>query len=261
MKTAAIRLLFFFIIAEQAFAGSLPVYPKSEKPVQKIFEGEKLVYGIHYMGIRIGTATATVSDVGPPEVPEVYRITIEVESAPWIDLIYKVRDIHHTEIDRKTLYSVRYEKNVSEGPRKAKSAVAFDQKAHKVVYQKDGSGTGETDDIPPGTQDEISCGYWFRTLEIQSGTSVYIPVHSDHQNWDLEVRIGETSEMEIDGIGRFTAVEVEPVMDFEGIFFRRGKIKGWISLDERRIPLEMKVSIPVLGKVRARLAEYYPGKN
>ena len=261
MKTAAIRLILFLMITERVFAGSLPVYPASEKPVQKIFEGEKLVYGIYYMGIRIGTATATVSDAGPPEVSDVYRITIEVESAPWVDIIYKVRDIHHTEIDRKTLYPVRYEKNVSEGPRKVKNAVVFDQKTHHVVYQNDGQNTGEEYEIPPGTQDEVSCGYWFRTLEIQPGTSVYIPVHSDHQNWDLEVRIGEISEMEIDGIGSFTAVEVEPVMDFEGIFFRRGKIKGWMSLDERRIPLEMKVSIPVLGKIKARLTEYHPGKN
>ena len=46
---------------------------------------------------------------------------------------------------------------------------------------------------------------------------------------------------------------------FEGFFVRRGKVRGWMSMDERRIPLVMKVKVPVLGEVVATLSGYEPG--
>jgi hypothetical protein len=48
---------------------------------------------------------------------------------------------------------------------------------------------------------------------------------------------------------------------FEGFFVKRGKIRGWMSMDEQRIPLVMKVKVPILGNVTANLVRYEPGRD
>ena len=95
---------------------------------------------------------------------------------------------------------------------------------------------------------------------MKSDAKVSIPVNADEKNWDLEVGAKGVREMKLGGVGVFQAIEIEPVVLFEGFFVRRGKVRGWMSMDERRIPLVMKVKVPVLGEVTATLVQYEPGR-
>ena len=113
--------------------------------------------------------------------------------------------------------------------------------------------------VPQNVQDQISCCYWLRLQDLKADSKIMIPVNADEKNWDLEVVTHGVKEMTIDSVGVFQAVEVEPIILFEGFFVRRGKVHGWMSMDERRIPLVMKVKVPVLGEVVATLVGYEPG--
>ena len=57
-------------------------------------------------------------------------------------------------------------------------------------------------------------------------------------------------------LGTFQAFQIEPMAAFQGIFIRRGKIRGWLSADEKRLPLMMKTKVPVLGTVAVILTSY-----
>ena len=100
-----------------------------------------------------------------------------------------------------------------------------------------------------------------RLLVPASGceAKITIPVNADEKNWELNVVTHKIQERKVEGVGIFQAIEVEPILMFEGFFVRRGKVRGWMSMDERRIPLVMKVNIPVLGSVKAILTKYEPG--
>jgi hypothetical protein len=238
----------------------LPVFPEAA-PAKKLWVGEKLVYAISYLGVPVGRAEAEVRGIIQFKNRKAYHVVTKVRSYTVIDFFYKVRDEHHSYIDTETLASLRYEKNIHEGRRQEKETIEFDPGKKTAAYlDAEGRVTHEME-VPEGIQDAMSCGYWSRSVEISPNSSLFIPVNAEKRNWNLEVKFYDSRPMEIEGVGSFLALESEPLMEFQGIFFRRGKIRGWISLDARRIPLRMKVKIPVLGQVSAVLKEYTPGKN
>lgn len=241
-------------------AGEEPVFSPVEEPARKLFVGEKLVYQIRYLAFPIGKAEAEVKEIRNIRGRDAYHIVVKVRSYFVIDLVYKVRDEHHSFMDVEKLNSLGYKKDIREGPRRLKKSMAYDPARHRAVFL-DEQGSQKGMPVPDHVQDEVSCGYWFRTLPLKPRSSIFIPVHADERNWNLEVKLYNRERVKIPGIGEFEALEVEPLMEFQGIFFKRGRIRGWISLDNRRIPLKMKVKIPVLGSVVSELVEYSPGRD
>lgn len=191
---------------------------------------------------------------------DAYHVEINIRSKTILDWIYRVRDTHHSYIDAEKIHSLRYEKTIQEGRYWTDEVMEYDQTANigKFYSKKDNSRKEMF--IPKDVQDQISCGYYYRTLDVKPGTKATIPVNADEKNWDLEVLAHEVREMKIEGMGTFRAIEVEPIIMFEGFFVRRGKVRGWMSMDERRIPVVMKVKIPVLGDVTATISDYDPGR-
>jgi len=236
-----------------------PVFPKVEKPQAKLFPGEKLTYKIFYLGLPVGEAIAQINEIVTVNGRRAYPIDVTVHSYRAIDFLYKVRDEHRSFLDVETFASLKYEKKIHEGRKKQHEIIEYDQDRHTASYFFPDTGIRKVMAIPEQVQDQLSCGYFFRTLEIKPESSVFVPVNADFKNWSLEVKLHQSAPMKIEEVGTFDALEAEPLIQFQGIFVKKGKIHGWLSLDERRIPLKMKVKVPVLGSVTAELIEYQPG--
>jgi hypothetical protein len=235
MKKAALAFFLCGLLIPAGFAENAEtVFPPSEKSAGKIFLGEKIKFEVRYAGIPVGEAEATVKEIVKVNDRDAYHIEINVRSRAILDWIYKVRDTHHSYIDAERFHSLRYEKKIKEGRYWTDESMEYDQEGH------------------------VGC-YWLRLQDLKPDSKVMIPVNADEKNWDLEVVTKGVREMKIDDVGIFQALEVEPIVLFEGFFVRRGKVRGWMSMDERRIPLLMKVKVPVLGEVVAELAAYEPG--
>jgi len=228
---------------------------------QKLSVGERLVYSVRWLGIEVGRGEAEVKEIVPIRGREAYHVVVNVRSAPILDWIYKVRDVHHSYIDVERLHSLRYEKILKEGRYRADEVMEYDQEHHTATYFSRRNGSRKEMQIPPDIQDQLSCGFWFRLQDLRPDSKIYIPVNADEKNWDMEVKILRPTKVKLPGFQEWEAVEVEPEIQYQGIFVKRGRIRGWIALDERRIPLKMKVKIPVLGSITARLIEYRPGSK
>ena len=252
-------ILCFFTAAAQA--ADTPPFPAVKVPAQKLFPGEKMRYAISYLGLTIGHAEAEVKALETYEGRPAYRIEVSVKSNPVIDLIYKVRDEHKTWIDAEKLRPLRYEKKIHEGRTQASEIQSFDYAALKARNLSPEGKVVKEADIPETVQDQLSCGYVFRMREIKPETTESLPVYADGKIWKLDVVLKDQELLKIPGIGIFSALEAEPEIAFQGIFVKKGKIRGWLSLDERRIPLKMETAVPVLGKVKAELESYQPGEG
>ena len=223
-------------------------------PPQKLYVGERLVYSVRWLGIEVGKGEAEVKEIATLRGRKTYHLVVHVRSTPILDWIYKVRDVHHSFMDVEKLHSLRYEKILREGHYRADEVMEYDQEKHSATYFSRLNGSRKEMLIPPDVQDQLSCGFWFRLQRLEPHTQIYIPVNADEKNWDMEIKIlGRTH---LPGFGTSEAMEVEPEIRYQGLFVKRGKIRGWIGLDERQIPLKMKVKIPVLGSISARLVEY-----
>ncbi len=241
----------FLSLSQTVFADPAP---------KKIFLGEKLTYQIFYLGVPIGESEAEVKEIVKMGNRQAFHVVVKARSYRMIDLVYKVRDEHHSYIDTEKLYSLRYEKSLKEGKREVHQVIVMDQDMHFAHYENDDKNIQNVP-IPNDAQDELSCGYWFRTLDVVPETSVWIPVHADKKNWRMEVRTHHLVPLKIKNTGQFEALEIEPLMDFQGVFVKRGKIRGWMSSRGRKIPLKMTVKIPVIGSVTAELTSYRPGND
>lgn len=251
----------FLLITWTCLLALTPSLAASSIPPKKIFVGEKLIYSVRLLGIELGRGEAEVKERVTIRGRPAYHVVVEVRSAPLLDFVYKVRDTHHSFIDTEEFHSLRYEKILREGRYRADEVMEYDQENHKAAYYSRLNGSRKEMLIPPNVQDPLSSGFWFRLQEVKPGTEILIPVNADEKNWDLRVKILQKTKIKIRGFPEWEAVEVEPEIKFQGIFVKRGKIRGWMALDERRIPLKMKVKIPVLGSITARLVDYHPGNQ
>jgi hypothetical protein len=256
MRPAFTISILISLFLPPAFAEDPPVSPVAEAPSKKLFVGEKLTYSIRYLGIPVGKAESEVKEMAEINGRQAYHTEVNIRSAKILDLIYKVRDVHHSYLDAEKLHSLRYEKILKEGHYRADEVMEYDQEQHRATYFSRLNQSRKEMLIPPNVQDQLSCGFWFRLQEIRPHTRVGIAVNADEKNWDMEVKILNTTKIRLKGFGEREAVEVEPEIQYQGLFVKRGKIRGWIGLDERRIPLKMTVKIPVLGAVTAHLVEY-----
>jgi len=236
------------------------VYPRSEQHIQTLSLGEKMTFKVSYLGIKVGEAVVEVKEIVKVNERDAFHIILTARSGSVLRWLYPVNDTHHSYVDVKKLHSLKYEKEISEGRYQTHKMMEYDQDEHIGRFYSFKDKTRKEMFIPKNVQDQLSCAFWFRLQEVKQNSKIAIPVNADEKNWDLEAITHGIQEMKIDHIGIFQAMEVEPIIMFEGLFVRRGKIRGWMSMDERRIPLVMKVKIPVLGDVTATLTGYESGK-
>ena len=232
---------------------------EAQTPNFKIPVGERMKFSIRWLGLEVGTAIVEVKDIVQLNGRDAYHVFVLVRSNKIIDMIYPVKDEHHSYIDVEHLHSVRYEKNVREGAYRAHEMMLYDQINHKARYESLKNGSVKEMLIPKDVQDQLSCTYWFRIQPMKPGDRIHIPVNVDEKNWKLEVEVQAIEELEIEGFGKIQAIRAEPFAKFSGLFVRKGRAWGWMSADERRIPLLMKTKIPVLGTISMVIVEYELG--
>jgi len=260
-KTILIFLMFIWLVPAVPAQEIEKIFPVSENSSAKIFLGEKMTFEIRYLRMLVGDAVSEVKELVKVNGRNVYHIEINIRSRTILDWVYKVRDTHHTYIDAEHFHSLRYEKKIQEGSYGTEESMEYDQDEHIGRFHSLKDHSRKEMFIPQHVQDQISCAYWLRLQEVKPDSKITIPVNADEKNWNLEVITHGIQKKRIEGVGIFQAVEVEPVVLFEGFFVKRGKISGWMGMDERRIPLVMKVKVPVLGSVTANLVSYEPGSH
>ena len=218
--------------------------------------GEHMQFGIRWLGFEVGRVDVLVKEMTKIRDRDAYHIVVTVRSNRLISLIYPVRDEHHSYIDAEHFHSLRYEKVLREGKYRADEVIDYDQVNHKARYESRRSKTIKEMLIPVDVQDQLSCTFWFRFQLMKPGDQVRIPVNADEKNWDLEVKVLEWEKLDTDVFGPLIAVKVEPLARFHGLFVRRGRAWGWMSTDERRVPLLMETQIPILGSIQMVMTDY-----
>jgi hypothetical protein len=219
--------------------------------------GERLTYDISWLSISAGKAVMDVARGDNAGERPVMHLVTTIHSSPMVTKFYPVDNRVESQIDLMTLLPRRMTFRRREGKRKNDFDYTFRHQEGTVTAVKDGAS--EVLQIPPDTQDAISCLYYVRnSLALKPGTSMLMNVHHDKKNYKLEVRV-ETIESVEGPWGKVEAARVLVVMPFQGIFLNQGNIRVWFTTDDRRIPVRMKAKV-VIGSVVADLIGGMPGQ-
>jgi len=212
--------------------------------------GEYLKYDVHYSFVTAGDAYLTVTDTVYAGRP-CHIVTFTLESKPFFDIFYKVRDRYRTIIDAGGLFPWKFEQQIREGGYSRDFEAEFDQRNNIAKTAK-----GEYA-IPPYVHDIISAFYFARTVDYtgyRPGQRVELQNFYKDSTYSLPVKYKGRQRIEVDA-GTFDCIIIEPLITEGGLFKSEGNIYLWITDDDRKMPVKVRTDIPI-GTVESELTEF-----
>lgn len=213
--------------------------------------GEFLRFDVNYGFITAGEAIMKIADTVVANNRKCLKIDFSVNTKPFFDLVYKVRDRYRTIIDSDGLFPWWFEQHIREGGYSRDFTAEFDQVAH-VARTSEGEHR-----IPHYVQDIMSAFYFARTLDYSKfvpGQKIHLQNFYKDSTYELDVKFKGRQEIEVDA-GKFKCIVVEPLAREGGLFKSEGKVYVWLTDDDRKMPVKVSSKIAI-GSIDSDLIEY-----
>ena len=226
--------------AQESSEASVTLAP----PRQQLRLGERLSFHGRWFGIPVGNGWIEVKAATPFGDRQAYLIEAQGQSNEFLSTFYPIHDTLRSYVDRETLQPLHSEKQQREGHYRADETVTFDYHRLLATYHSRLNGSTKTIPIPANVQDIVSAFYWLRTHPIAPPTPVTLPIYSDERVYETVIKPLQTLIVSLLWRGEFPCLVVEPVAHFKGILVKRGRVWLYVSADEQRIPLFVKIATP-----------------
>ena len=213
--------------------------------------GEELNYDVDYGFITAGTARIAIPRYSDMNGRKCYHVEFSVNSKPFFDAFYKVRDRYETHIDVDGLFPWKFVQQIREGGYKYDFNAWFDQQRLKALTSK-----GEFD-IEPYSQDVLSAFYYMRTQNydgFRPGQKIHVKNFARDSVYTLSVKYLGKQTIKVSA-GKFNCILLEPIMKAGGLFKASGRIIIWVTDDERKIPVQIEAEIPI-GSITTELTSF-----
>jgi len=212
--------------------------------------GERMEFVVSFGLLDIGRATLEVGGESLLRGRPVLEISNQARSATWVDRIFKIRDRVDSEMDRDRLYSLGFRKRIHEGNYRREMRADYFQDRGVASYDD-----GDVE-LRPGSHDILTALYLLRTLSLEPGMHLGIPLHDDKKNYLVNVDVLRQESVETE-LGELDCVVLEPKLKSGGIFNKAGRLWIWISQDDRKMIVQMKSKAPV-GAFTSLITAYTP---
>jgi hypothetical protein len=203
--------------------------------------GEELSYRVEWRLIHAGDARLTWSpDNGG------WMARLHLESAGLVSRLYRVNDDYSSRLDRQ-LCAVSSNLQAAEGSRRHETNVTFDAVRRKASYRdrdlvKNITVTHEID-VELCEHDVLGALYRLRQMRLAPGRSVELPVSDGKKAVMARVEAQERETIKTD-FGQYKAIRYEAFLFNNVLYRRRGRLFVWLTDDERRLPVQIRVRMP-----------------
>lgn len=229
---------------------------ENSAPARPFAPGETLVYDVSWTVFPAGRVTATL--IAPQDnATQDYEVKTTATSKGFVSLLYNVQDEFHSFFNSRTLCSRRISKNINEGRRHRKTEIKFDSARGVAVLDErnlnkpDLPPKHEENSIPACVEDVVSAFYFLRSQPLEVGRELKMAINDGSKTADVVVEVQRREQIRT-GLGMRTALRVEPKI-FGGLYKKKGRMLIWLSDDEQRLPLRIKMMISV-GSITGTLA-------
>jgi hypothetical protein len=218
---------------------------------------EVLSYTTEWRFIRAGNARLSFAPDG-----DGFAARLHLESAGMVSGLYRIEDDYASSLDRQ-LCVVSLSFTAHEGSRRRETSVTYDGARRKASYQERDlvdhvTATHETD-IPPCVHDVVGALYVLRRMRVEPGRTIEIPISDGKKTVMARIEAQERETLKLDS-GTYRTIRYEAFL-FNGVMYRRrGRLFVWLTDDERRLPVQVRVRMPLyIGTVTLQLLK--PGKT
>ena len=173
---------------------------------------------------------------------------------------FRVDDRTVAEWDPASACSLGIEKRLREGKAVRDQRVVIDPVTGRAEIE-DVKVAQKAFDLQPCVLDVLSAFFVTRVRGVPEREPLRLPVFDNGKSYVLEVRFLGRERLDLPKpLGKkVPTMVVEPVLaEGTGLFVKEGRLKIWLTDDERRIPVRLRAKVAI-GSVAADLESYRPG--
>lgn len=240
VQPAAAALVVFLGLAGTQF----PFFELPPPPAAR--RGEVLYYHVEWRLIHAGNARLSWTPSQADGTPG-WEATLWLESAGLVSRLYKVDNLYTSVLDEQ-LCARNSLMKANEGNRRRETMVTFDGQRQKASYlerdlvKQRVVGSHEID-IPACVHDVIGGLYRLRTLRLEPGQSAQLPLSDGKKSVQARIEAQQRETIKTRA-GSFQTVRHEAFLFNNVLYRRKGRLFVWLTDDERRLPVQIRVRLP-----------------
>ncbi len=220
-------------------------------------DGEYLKYSINYGFVTGGYVTFTVEDTTITGV-QTNKIRLFARSAGVVDALYKIRDQYVSYVDESRDQPLKSIRNIREGRYRYYNEVTYDyENIQNDSITINSQRSGEVL-VPTNIQDILSAFYYARKFDftdrLNKGQILEYTTYFGDEIFPLRMKYIKTETIKTN-FGKVKCFLFYPVTEVGRAFETEEDMQVWISKDENRIPVKVKVNIKI-GSFTCELEEY-----
>lgn len=250
------RLAFPVLASLPLLLVTLAAAPQQEMKVAPITR-ENLEYEVEWRLVNAGHAKLSLLQSPSQAQPE-REMKLHLESAGLVSRLFHVNDDYISNATDNFCAENTF-MAAHEGSREKETKVNFDSSAHKAFYNEHDLVKNITIahevGIPNCAHDIIGGLYELRTLSLEPGKSVFLPVSDGKKSVNMKIECQRREEIKT-LLGPRKTLLYE-IFAFNDVLFRRpGHIHIWLTDDARRVPVQIEIRLQfTIGTVTLRIAK------
>jgi hypothetical protein len=245
MKLILSIIMIFLFIAGKSFN-----VRNQENQLNVVFKpGEELKYEMSYGWVKGGEASLSLQEV-KFQGKNVYYVKAIGKTTGVAHSLYKVKDVYESYFDPSSDKPYKSVMDLKEGDYRNYNEVYFYPEQNILLSNKSGKK-----EIKNDVFDIVSAFYHLRKNmnNLNKGDKVTIHTYFHDEPWDLVVRYKGIETIKTD-LGKISCMKFKPVV-MEGTFESEDALDIWISNDNNRIPIRVKMKFFV-GSFKTDLTNY-----
>lgn len=215
-------------------------------PLTRFPIGEQLRYDAKFGIIPVGAATMSVLEVDTLRGVPVLHLQFRLEGGTFF---YRLDDKLDSWVGLEDFASRRFVQDFDEGGKTRYSEY--------LIYPDSGFyrqvGIDSTMETLADPLDDTAFFYFIRTVDLEVGERYEFNRYFKPDRNPVVLEVLEQDTLDVPA-GRFPSLVVRPIIKGRGIFAETRQARMWISDDERRIMVQLKVRFP-FGTITLRLKE------
>lgn len=222
--------------------------------------GERIEFSITWGVARVGSASLVVEAVDTVAGMQTYRTALEMNGGP---PFYRLEDRQVSWIQSAPFGSLQFDQVLRQGSYRRDRRYLMDVEAGTYArYDRvDGSLTRHEDEfdvpIPAGALDDVSFFYFIRLSPLEVGQRYEYNRFFKAKGNPVVIEVLRRERIRVPA-GRFETLVLRPTLSSGDLFKEGSGSEIYITDDERRIPVRMKIDAPV-GTLNLYLTDFEPG--
>jgi hypothetical protein len=223
---------------------------QKETQLNEVFKaGEILNYEMSYGWVKGGEASLSINST-IFQGKNVYHVKAIGKTTGVAHTLYKVRDTYESYFDPETGKPFKSVMDLKEGDFRNFNEVYYYHDKKMLLSSKSGKK-----EINNEIFDIVSAFYHLRKSlsNLKTGDKVVIHTYFNDSPWDLVVRFKGIETIRTN-LGKISCMKFKPVVE-KGAFENEESLDIWISNDNNRIPIRIKMKLFV-GSFKTDLSQY-----